>query len=93
MPNKTCVSCKHFIGGGDWNLCCDLKYDLCYEHTLACQKYEFGADRGAYCQNCRYYEINQLYCLKFGCHTLEDDMCGEFKRKKENNVFQKAKEN
>lgn len=82
----TCGTCKHFIGGGDWNLGCDLKYDLCYEHTLACDKYEFGmmrwqADRGVYCKDCKHYEIEQKYCLRFGCHTLEDDMCGEFKRK------------
>ncbi len=35
-----CESCKHFIGAGDWNLCCDLKYDLCYKYTPACTKYE-----------------------------------------------------
>lgn len=37
----TCATCKHFIGAGDWNLCCDLKYDLCYKHTPACEKYEY----------------------------------------------------
>ena len=37
----TCGTCKHFIGGGDWNLCCDLQYDLCYRHTPACEKYEY----------------------------------------------------
>ncbi|MBQ3502348.1 MAG: hypothetical protein IJA72_01625 [Clostridia bacterium] len=36
----TCEFCKHYIGGGDWNLCCDLRYDLCYEDTDACYKYE-----------------------------------------------------
>lgn len=36
----TCESCKHYIGGGDWNLCCDLKYDLCYKDTYACNRYE-----------------------------------------------------
>lgn len=36
----TCETCKHFIGGGDWNLCCDLMYDLCYKDTPACEKYE-----------------------------------------------------
>lgn len=38
-PEKTCATCKHYIGGLDWNLCCDLKYDLCYRHTPACDKY------------------------------------------------------
>ncbi len=37
---ETCSSCEHYIGGGDWNLCCDLKYDLCYKHTPACENYE-----------------------------------------------------
>lgn len=37
---KTCGQCNHFIGGGDWNLCCDLKYDLCYEDTEACDAFE-----------------------------------------------------
>ena len=36
----TCATCSHFIGGGDWNLCCDLKYDLCYSCTTKCSKYK-----------------------------------------------------
>ena len=39
---QTCGSCRHYIGGGDWNLCCDLKYGLCYLDTIACDKYEFS---------------------------------------------------
>ena len=35
-----CGECKHFIGGGDWNLCCDLKYDLTYETSKACDLFE-----------------------------------------------------
>jgi len=41
-----CVFCKHFIGAGDWDLCCDLKHEgypygfLCYEDTEACDKFE-----------------------------------------------------
>lgn len=42
---KTCGSCKHYIGGGDWNLCCNLMYDLCYEKTKACEKYEYSEDK------------------------------------------------
>ena len=30
-----CGTCKHFIGGGDWNLCCTVMYDLCYRFTHA----------------------------------------------------------
>lgn len=32
---ETCATCTHFIGSGDWGLCCDLKYDLCYSQTLS----------------------------------------------------------
>lgn len=38
----TCGSCKHYIGGGDWNLCCSKQYDLCYETTPACDMYEYS---------------------------------------------------
>lgn len=34
-----CGGCKHFIGGGDFSLCCDIKDDLCYKHTKACENY------------------------------------------------------
>lgn len=43
--NERCGTCKHFIGGGDWNLCCDLPHldypcgFLCYEDTVACKDY------------------------------------------------------
>lgn len=40
-PNsKHCYQCKHFIGGGDWNLCCSKKYELCYKNTNACHLFE-----------------------------------------------------
>ena len=42
MANETCVSCQHFIGGGDYNLCCALGGWLCYRDTPACDKYEFS---------------------------------------------------
>lgn len=41
----TCENCKHFLGGGDWNLCCDLPHPdypcgfLCYGDTPACKDY------------------------------------------------------
>lgn len=38
--NETCATCTHFIGGGDWGLYCDLKYDLCYSCTPKCGEYE-----------------------------------------------------
>lgn len=41
----TCGSCKHYIGGGDWNLCCDLKYDLCYRFSEACENYVYSEEK------------------------------------------------
>lgn len=39
-PNsKHCYQCEHFIGGGDFALCCKLKYDLCYKNTNACEHF------------------------------------------------------
>lgn len=38
----TCDKCKHFRGWGDWGLCCDVKYDLCYEQTPACELFVFN---------------------------------------------------
>lgn len=50
-----CGTCKHYIGCGDWNLCCDIPHPtpkekemgmtfifghLCYEDTGACDMYE-----------------------------------------------------
>ena len=46
LLSDRCGTCRHFIGGGDWNLCCDLPHPdypcgfLCYADTLACEKYE-----------------------------------------------------
>lgn len=48
--NKTCKDCTHFLGGGDWNLCCTESHEgytfgfLCYEDTPACEKFEEGND-------------------------------------------------
>ena len=42
-----CGSCGHFIGGGDWNMCCDLSHEdhpcgfLCYRDTQACEHYVY----------------------------------------------------
>lgn len=43
----TCGSCKHYIGGGDWSLCCDLKYDLCYRFDEACENYVYSEEKGS----------------------------------------------
>lgn len=51
---KTCGQCSHFLGMGDWNLCCDIRHPtpkekehgeyfpcghLCYEDTEACDEF------------------------------------------------------
>lgn len=38
--NKTCDQCKHLMGTDDWNLYCDIRKDLCYKETLACDLFE-----------------------------------------------------
>lgn len=44
--DKTCKDCSHFIGCGDWDLCCTETHEgypfgfLCYEDTPACKKFE-----------------------------------------------------
>ena len=54
-----CGTCEHYIGGGDWNLCCTIKHPtpkeqengmtfifghLCYKNTDACDMYEPKGD-------------------------------------------------
>lgn len=45
MAEKRCGSCAHFMGCGDWNLCCSLPHPeapfgfLCYEDTPACERF------------------------------------------------------
>lgn len=53
MINRTCGECVHYIGCGDWNLCCDIPHPtekergmmflcghLCYEDTPACDMFK-----------------------------------------------------
>ena len=57
--DKVCGNCIHYLGGGDWNLCCDVKHPtpmeksfsltfyaghLCYEDTLACDMFKESLD-------------------------------------------------
>lgn len=57
--DKICGNCAHYLGGGDWNLCCEIKHPtalekamgavylfghLCYEDTLACDMFEEKVD-------------------------------------------------
>lgn len=40
-----CGNCNHYIGGGDFNLCCDLPHPefpcgfLCYHNTIGCENW------------------------------------------------------
>lgn len=73
--NKTCGSCTHYLGGGDWNLCCDQMYELCYKDTPACDKYNPLYDATLVCPECGYpasfHETDIGYCLNWRC-----DNCG-----------------
>lgn len=40
MADTTCASCRHFIGAGEYNLCCWVHSYLCYRDTPACEQYE-----------------------------------------------------
>ena len=46
LKDKTCKDCTHFIGMGDWDLCCTEHHEgypfgfLCYEDTPACEKFD-----------------------------------------------------
>lgn len=40
---ETCKTCRHFIGGGDFGLCCGLDYGLWYEDDV-CEKWEAKED-------------------------------------------------
>lgn len=57
--DKVCGNCVHYLGGGDWNLCCDISHPtpmeksfgltfytghLCYKDTLACDMFEERLD-------------------------------------------------
>ena len=45
----TCGNCSHFLGCGDWDLCCNLPHPeypcgfLCNENTPACKQWNSGS--------------------------------------------------
>ena len=43
LITKKCCDCSHFIGGGDFGTCCNVKYELCYENTDVCTKFKLKA--------------------------------------------------
>lgn len=32
--DKICGNCTHYMGGGDWNLCCDIKHPTRWEKMV-----------------------------------------------------------
>lgn len=42
--NKVCGNCAHFIGLGDFNLCCKLHSGLYYNCDKSCKDYQFKHD-------------------------------------------------
>lgn len=40
VSEATCETCRHYMGLGDWDLCCALIHGLCSEETPACQFYD-----------------------------------------------------
>jgi len=60
---KKCGQCTHFIGFGDWSLCCDLMHDLTYENNDACPKFE----QATVCRN-RSRIVGGFFCSICG-HT------------------------
>lgn len=70
-----CGSCRYFIGGGDWNLCCSKDYYLHYEDSPACDKYDPLEIRTCYCPICdNHFEIrsndSQGNCPACGHHVV-----------------------
>ncbi len=63
MEERVCGTCGHYIGGGDWNLCCDMKYDLCYQSTPACENYEFSRETSKRLEE-RYRMLNESMGIK-----------------------------
>lgn len=60
MRNKVCGNCTHYMGGGDWNLCCAIQHPtqgeqatgvtypfghLCYEDTPACDAFHWRSEQ------------------------------------------------
>lgn len=37
-----CGTCRHFIGAGDWCLCCERHPELYYKDSPACEDYAEG---------------------------------------------------
>lgn len=76
MPK--CGQCEHYIGMGDWDLCCDIqKMRLCSETTEACD----GFEQNQRCVNVS-TKVGGFFCSKCGEYGWDLDYvecprCGE----------------
>lgn len=58
--DQVCGNCAHYMGGGDWNLCCAIQHPtpgeqaagvtypfghLCYEDTPACDAFNYRSEQ------------------------------------------------
>ena len=63
-----CGSCKNFIGGGDFGLCCTKHYDLCYalDETGECKHYEYDKiNARSWLHQCPHCGKVWTYCVPF----------------------------
>lgn len=81
MMTPTCKSCTHFLGGGDWSLCCSNPPEdqvgwcgfLCYEDTPACENFKPNCNK---CDEISITEEEQRKLPAFSNH-----MCYVYKQR------------
>lgn len=67
---KLCAQCEHYIGAGDWDLCCKLqKRRLCHENDAACPEFK----KMMRCINRTSY-VGAFRCSICGKSCLESDV-------------------
>ena len=78
MMHICCARCSKFLGGGDWGLCCKETYDLVYEFSHPCPKFE----QEKRCMNRSSY-VGMFRCSRCGHYCKESEVgetcpnCGE----------------
>lgn len=70
----TCKSCSHFLGGGDWALCCNIKDNLCYADTPACADFK-SIDSGKGMTKRRYRQLSNLVADIQFLDGIDDKPC------------------
>jgi len=69
-PDMVCGKCRHYIGGGDFSLCCDISSGLVYVDTKACDQY----DEEPRCGTCRFMlRLEKLDYSGKGCQHTDMD--------------------